>query len=156
MKPILLIIALVTLTAACSHKGNSRKWNLEEKISRQENKNLQEIRSDMKDILDHHPELAQGIKTQIAEHLDKFLQKQLALRARESQIIQLKLEKSMLEDTVENHRLRSELQKSLTEVYKQKGQNVFNLVRQIKLLTVPVKPHPSFYREFHLFMKEVP
>ena len=155
MKSVLQVCSLILLIA-CSHKPLKKPIHdvaeLEDKISRQETKNMEDVKSDFSLILSAHPEIPLEIKNNVSQILDNFFVKHSELKIQESKIVNLKLQRAIVSD-VQNH---DDLKVALQKVYDAKAMNVFQLVREVKLAITPAHPSKSFYDEFRMFMKEVP
>lgn len=128
---ILAVLSLV-LVMSCSHRPYVEE--LRSEVSQHEARNLEEIRSELNDILEHHPELSKEVKAQLTKRVEESLAKHQELRNQESRVIQHVLKDAIGNDSTGVNEGMAQ-RKELRTIYTQKSDNLFDLVYAIRKLT---------------------
>ncbi len=143
------LFALV-FTVSCA--TNSVKTDLEKKVQSQEARTLLEIREDTALILNRHPELRKVIKGQVQARIEASLKTHTELRKRESKLISLMLEHSLI--PIKDLKA-STLESEILSVYAEKGQNISGLIAAIRELTKEEHPDKDFIKEMGVLIREM-
>lgn len=128
----ILAALFLVLALSCSHRPYLEE--LRSEVSQHEARNLEEIRSELNDILEHHPELSNEVKAEISKRLEETLVKHQELRNQESRVIQYVLKEAVATDSTDDNEQKAQ-RKELRTIYEQKSENLFELVHAIRKLT---------------------
>lgn len=127
-----LPVLFLLLTVSCSHRSHLEALRAE--VSQHEARNLQEIRSELNEILEHHPELSNDVKAEVSKRVEASLVKHQELRNQESRVIQHVLKEAVVNDPTGSNETKIH-RKELHTIYEQKSDNLFDLAFAIRKMT---------------------
>jgi hypothetical protein len=154
MIKMLTILFLAGLTS-CS-LNSADKTRINNKIHFENAKSFEEIRSHFQQVINAHPELNDDARTKIGLLLDQAIEKQIALKDQESQVIQVLLKKSLSVNTLTATELKDKksLKHRLTEIYELKANNIFLLVSNLKEVLEKTKTDETLEQEMVILFRE--
>lgn len=156
MKSTLVILGLCLLASCSTVKPSKEKVRLSERIQSEEARSIQEIKSHTELLLDEHPELDDVTRNELKEFLNVTMTRHQQLKDDESRIFQLLLQKSIRINSLTAQELKDkrDLKKSLSEVYKEKSNNVHTLINKMVELSNKNQISESFKDDMWLFMRD--
>lgn len=146
---LFIIFALLT---SCTHKFSSQE--LEQRITNSEIRNVREVRTDLGEILDAHPELTDDVKARLRMALEQYLTTHEALKREEARLVHVILQEGLGPDGGDQQTQRL-ARIELSKVYQRKQEVLGGLLDEIKSSTRHLKHKDTLYRETELLLREV-
>jgi hypothetical protein len=148
---ILRIALICFLVTSCSSHQAKKHQNFEERINAQTAESLNQVESNLNDLLNAHQELTDAQVEQISQRVQLFMTTQKSLREREQKLLELGLGDAIYSSEASKQQWKKEVKK----LYEQKAENVQQTVSEIHDITRDPPVKKDFFHEFPFLLREV-
>lgn len=154
-KQMFLTLSLTSVLVSCAHQSPEKI--VEQKLTREKVSHIDEVISELSMTVDGNAQLTLEQKGSLKQEVQYHLNEHKKLKTNEAKVISLLLKKSLESKsaTISELRRKDVLKRNLKNIYKNKAQNVFELVEKIKNITGMSTNNDEFNRKIESILGDI-